>query len=369
MYAKKRSIVVCAICIGGSLLVSCSAIKEDKPAKQQQEIAAMVAGIQTDVDSSYVYDYEQTKFVPPAGKTLLIMGQTVERIKEYQRSFPDELNPAGWSAYWAVTEFKGVTEPHTNITGTSQHHQMLIDRFPHSVLHSAMWMVGKWGIAKNTIGGTYDAVIRQYCNWLKTIDRPVYLRLGYEFDGPHNQLEPAEYIKAYRHIVDMIRAEGIDHVAFVWHSYAAEPYKNYPLSDWYPGDDYVDWVAVSIFAHAYAKTGINDEGNAVLALAKEHQKPVMIAEANPIFGIKKGQAKVWDRWFVNFFSLVYEKNIKAICFINEDWTRINIEGISKWQDARLYNNEQVSKAWFAETNKERYLKQSSELFEQLGFTK
>ena len=316
----------------------------------------MISKIKTDTDSSFVYDYEKTKFAPSSDKTLLIMGQTVESINEYRDSFPNVKNPAGWSAYWAITEFTGVTEEHTNITASSQNHQMLVDDFPNSVLHSAMWMVGKWSVAKNTSDGIYDAVIQKYCDWAKTVDRPIYLRLGYEFDGPHNQLEPGEYVKAYKYIVDFMRSEGIDNVAYVWHSYASTPFKNYALSDWYPGDDYVDWVGISIFAHSYSKTGLSDEANAVLDFAKQHKKPVTIAEANPIFGIDGDNTKVWDDWFVNFFSLVYDKNIKAICFINEDWTRVNIEGLSEWKDARLYNNEQISKAWFKETGKDRYLK-------------
>ena len=36
--------------------------------------------IRTEVDPTHVYEYEQTKFVPPAGKTLLIVGQTLEEI-------------------------------------------------------------------------------------------------------------------------------------------------------------------------------------------------------------------------------------------------------------------------------------------------
>ncbi|WP_421946464.1 hypothetical protein [Phaeodactylibacter xiamenensis] len=52
----------------------------------------------------------------------------------------------------------------------------------------------------------------------------------------------------------------------------------------------------------------------------------------------------WDQWFVNFFSFAYNKNIKAISFINEDWTQLNIEGISTWQDSRLQNNPQVANA-------------------------
>jgi hypothetical protein len=39
-----------------------------------------------------------------------------------------------------------------------------------------------------------------------------------------------------------------------------------------------------------------------------------------------------------------------------------------WQDARLQNNETVAEAWFMETAKDRYLKQSPQLFEQLGFS-
>lgn len=365
-WIKQLAFVLLVVVIAFAI-PSCSSTKKNKVQQQSPVIDEMVAKIKTDIDPEFVYEFEQTKFVPPSNKTLLIMGQTVESIKEYKKSFPKATNPAGWSAYWAITEFVGVTESHTNITGSSQNHQMLIDNFPNSVLHSAMWMVGKWDVAKNTINGIYDSVIQEYCNWVKTINRPVYLRLGYEFDGPHNQLEPEEYVKAYKHIVDLMRSEGINNVAYVWHSYASEPYKNYALSEWYPGDDYVDWVGISIFAHSYAKTGLNAAGDAVLDFAKQHKKPVMIAETNPVFGIDKNNAKVWDDWFVNFFSMVYNKNIKAICFINEDWTRINIEGLSKWKDARLYNNEQISKAWFRETNKDRYLKQSTELFKQLGY--
>ena len=349
------------------VITSCSSAKNNNIQNKNQIIEEMVSKIKTDVDPEFVYEFEQTKYVPPKNKTLLIMGQTVERINEYKSAFPNEINPAGWSAYWAITEFVGVTESNTNITGTSQNHQMLIDNFPNSVLHSAMWMVGKWDVAKNTYKGIYDHVIKQYCDWVKTINRPVYLRLGYEFDGPHNELDPEEYIKAYKYIVDFMRSEGVNNVAYVWHSYASVPYKNHALPEWYPGDDYVDWVGLSIFGHSYSKTGLNIEGDAVLAFAKQHKKPVMLAEVNPIFGIDENNDKVWDDWFVNFFSLVYNKNIKAICFINEDWTNVKIEGLSEWKDARLYNNDNVSKAWFKEINKDKYLKESPKLFELLGY--
>lgn len=73
-------------------------------------------------------------------------------------------------------------------------------------------------------------------------------------------------------------------------------------------------------------------------------------------------------WSGRYFSLAYERNIKAISFINTDFTRYPFLVEAGWQDARLQNNETVAKAWFMETAKDRYLKQSPQLFGQLGFS-
>ncbi len=332
-------------------------------------IEEMVARIQTDIDPEFIYDYEHSKFVPSDGKTLLIMGQTVERITEYMDQFKHRPIPGGWSAYWGIPEFAGVKETHRNETGSSQNHQMLINKFPNTVVHSAMWMVGKWDVAKKAGNGDYDKVITKYSAWAKSVKRPIYLRIGYEFDGPHNELEPEEYVRAYRHIVDLMREKGVDNVAFIWHSYASKPFKDYPLSTWYPGDNYVDWVAISVFGHAYSGPDFGPYCDNVLSFAKQHKKPVMIAESNPINGVDKKSIEAWDQWFVNFFTFAYSKNVKAISFINEDWTRTRIDGITEWKDGRLYNNELITEAWFKETNKDRYLKQSPELYKQLGYQK
>jgi hypothetical protein len=327
----------------------------------------MAAQISRQMDSNYIYPYSKTKFVPPEGNTLLIMGQTFERINEYLDAVPEQPLPGGWSAYWGITEFKGIKETHTNETGTSQNHQMLADRFPNAIIHSSLWMVGMWDVAKRTDRGDFDKVLKKYCKWAKSIHRPIYLRIGYEFDGPHNQLEPFEYVEAYRHIVDFFRKEGVSNIAYVWHSYAAKPYKDYSVSAWYPGDDYVDWVGISVFGHAYKGVDFGVDCEAVLTFAKEHQKPVMIAESNPIYGIHKDDIDAWEAWFVNFFSFIYAKNIKAVSFINEDWTDTKIAGLEEWKDSRIYNNQRILEAWFDETNKAKYLKESPSLFQVLGY--
>lgn len=331
-------------------------------------INQMLNKIKTSTDPAFNYSFAKTKFVPPDGKTLLILGQTEDSINAYMQNFSNQKIPAGWMAYWGITSMNGIKKSHQNETGSSQNHQMLVDRFQNTVLQSAIWMVGKWDILKNAGTGEYDPVINAFAVWAKQTKRPIYLRIGYEFDGPHNQMEPKEYIKAYRRIVDNLKKKNVNNIAFVWHSYAAPTYKGYPLSSWYPGDDYVDWIGISLFGHLY-DSNLNAEANQVFEFAKNHKKPVMIAEASPIHGIQKDNIQAWDTWFVNLFSLSYRKNIKAISFINEDWRQLKIDGISDWKDARLQNNRDIYSAWFKETSKTRYLKQSPELFKLLGYDK
>ena len=125
-------------------------------------------------------------------------------------------------------------------------------------------------------------------------------------------------------------------------------------------------MGVSLFGLLYQSADLLFHGNAVLEFAKTHKKPVMVAEASPTSGITANDEETWNSWFVNFFSVCYSKNIKAISFINANWEAYNFPGID-WKDARLKNNPLISKAWFLETGKDRYLKQSPTLFDELGY--
>lgn len=340
-------------------------VEADTVPVAEPSVEDMVASIRRDVEPEFDIEYEGARFVPPAGQTLLIVGQTLGGIDEHVASFPEAPLPGGWAAYWGIPSTDGLTETFLNETGGRQNHQQLVDRFPNTALQSGLWMVGTWGVARDTAAGRYDDVVRAFGAWAKSTRRPIYLRIGYEFDGPHNELEPDDYIAAYRRIVDVLRAEAVENVAFVWHSYASTPFGGRPVTAWWPGSDYVDWVGISLFGHMYSPTP-SRELDAVLEFARAQRKPVMVGEASPTEGISARSDRAWDSWFVNLFSFAYAKNIKAISLINEDWTRFSFENL-RWGDARLQNNPRVAEAFFAETNGDRYLKQSPELFETLGY--
>src|SRR5205814_620405 len=120
--------------------------------------------------------------------------------------------------------------------------QYFVNLYPDTTLQLALWMVDE---LDQVNAGALDANIRRLGDWIKQAKRPVYLRIGYEFDYPGNRYDPAKYVQAFRRIVGIFREQGVDNVATVWHSFASKTDR--PMSDWYPGDDVVDWVAVTYF--------------------------------------------------------------------------------------------------------------------------
>ena len=60
---------------------------------------------------------------------------------------------------------------------------------------------------------------------------------------------PARYVAAYRHIVDLMRAEGADNLQWVWHvNWYDEPETKWnAFENYFPGNAYCDWVALSAY--------------------------------------------------------------------------------------------------------------------------
>ncbi|MCK5267877.1 MAG: hypothetical protein KAR07_06910 [Spirochaetes bacterium] len=325
--------------------------------------------VNTTPDSFYDITYVGAKFVPPAGKTLLILGQDKVNIPENVNA--SGVIAGGFASYMGVSSDIGITNDSTQDFPYIQNSKWLVDTYPNTVLQLAMWMVGSAhafpvDYPQNTTNGLYDNNIDTLCNWAKDAQIPIFLRIGYEFDGLHNKLEPTEYINAYKYIADRIRlTNGVTNIAFVWHSYASTPYNGYSVSDWYPGDNYVDWFGLSVFfAHPTFdpnKTYMNN----FVDLARTHFKPVMIAEACPNGGIFPLNYKTWNEWFVKVFSYIYEKNIKAYSYINANWDLIPQFATANWGDTRTHQFPLIQNSWLNEINKPRYMKQSASLFGEL----
>ena len=235
--------------------------------------------------------------------------------------------------------------------------------------------------------GEYDKEINHLAVFFRLINNPVYLRIGYEFDGAWNRGydNTRQYIAAYKHIVDKLREKQVRNVAFVWQG-SASPIddilesKHEDITHWYPGDGYVDWVGLSWFltpdkSVKGAKTQ-RELANELLRFARLKKKPVIIAEASPqgydlnemtqsnISSVWDGEsgankkpvtsAQVWQEWYAPFFTFIHNNKdvIKVVSYINADWDSQPLWSApysgGYWGDSRVQMNAEISKKWLLE---------------------
>jgi hypothetical protein len=202
--------------------------------------------------------------------------------------------------------------------------------------------------------GAYDDYIDTWAQNARQFGHPLMVRFGHEMNdpyrypwGPQNNTKE-EYIAAWRHVVDRFRAAKATNVVWVWSPHVA--YQYWEL--YYPGDDYVDWIATGalnfgpiaqwskwwtfaeIFGQKYPKMA-------------SWKKPVMVAEFGSL--AVGGDRAAWYRDALGDLPRRYPQ-VKAVVFFNArddqtttyqkvDWTFINDsltlsavrESIARWK--------------------------------------
>mmetsp|Transcript_9989 Transcript_9989/g.17628 ORF Transcript_9989/g.17628 Transcript_9989/m.17628 type:complete len:438 (+) Transcript_9989:40-1353(+) len=272
--------------------------------------------------------------IPPASKPLLFIGQDASSIKNYASSFGV---PGGTMSYVSLANLTtGLLTPAEYGSG-QEYAQELVDTYQGTALNLGVWLVG---MLEDVVAGNYDDKLKDLANWLNSIKVPVFLRLGYEFDNPDNLYEPTQYEKAYGHIVSYLRGAKVTNALYVWHSWAQTPWEGIDISNWYPGDNYVDIVGVSIFEQPLMNDW--DYAGALAAFAREHKKALMIAESTPMGGIHEG---TWDAWFAPVLAWAAKSGVVAWSYINSDWESFPMWKGDGFGDTRIQENPSVMKQW------------------------
>lgn len=273
------------------------------------------------------------KFVPPKSKCLLIVGQDKAGIDSYVREIGHR--PAGVMTYDHISSL-GLDEA-----------TALRREYPRAIMQIGLDFKG--GL-KMIPSGRFDLNIEKLANWALANPGPIYLRPGYECDGAHNQYPPDEYVKAFRYLRDKLDRLGVRNISYVWHVLPG----NHPIEKWWPGDRYVDWVAMTYFAAQKQNMA------SISAFAKKHNKPLMLAEAAPRgIGTLKGKQS-WDAWFRPCFEDIEQYDVRALCYINWDWESKQMFRGGGWGDTRIEQNEFVKRNWRTEISKVKYIKGTPE---------
>ena len=296
-------------------------------------------------------NFGAAKFTPPDGKKLLIIGQdlgAVGGLDTHTNGYVDNVTshiPAGVTSYTSLPGLNGLTRLSNWGSGDVRAESYFEDAtFNNSFLVIGLYLVGA---LDNINNGLVDADIRTFANWVKQKNRPVFIRIGYEFDGSWNNYNPTQFKNAWKHIVHIFDAENVENAAYVWQS---SGYNNNNIMDWYPGHEYVNWIGYSEF------DGVN-MGQSIRDFGEEHNKPIMIAEATPKVDLKNGNAETyWTNWFEPLFSDIYASDrIKALAYINADWESQSMWTGKGWGDSRIQEVAYIKEKWELEISKSPWI--------------
>jgi beta-mannanase len=192
------------------------------------------------------------------------------------------------------------------------------------------------------VEGKYDSNIETAATQAVEFGNEVLLRFAHEMNGPWYSCwhgNPTLYKEAFQHYVNVFRAKKATNVKFVWSPNVNNASNSYPFAEYFPGDEYVDFVALDgynrggsewmsveqIFAASYAT---------ITALST---KPVIIAETS---SHEAGGSKAeWIR--TGFLSTIPEKfpKVVAVVWFNRDFTA------SGQRDWRIGTSAASTAAW------------------------
>jgi beta-mannanase len=179
--------------------------------------------------------------------------------------------------------------------------------------------------------GAFDAVLRRQAAGFKALHKPVFVSFDHEADAKSKFLRrgtPAQYVAAWRHIVNVYRAAGATNVVWVWTVTGWKGNWTHEDQLW-PGSSYVDWVSWDPYNLAGCQDGrINRNqwitfDQAVHATyvhfttsARYGAKPLMLSEFGTVTDY--GQPAKTGQWYASVpATLQHYPKIKAVTQFNK----------------------------------------------------
>lgn len=119
------------------------------------------------------------------------------------------------------------------------------------------------------LSGEHDEALKNWALAAKAIEGPLLVEFGTEVNGnwfpwnaefnggssrtgygDPNLFDGMERFRdVYRHIIDICREQGVNNITWFYHvnAYSGPDESWNNMQDYYPGDDYIDWLGVSIY--------------------------------------------------------------------------------------------------------------------------
>ncbi len=298
---------------------------------------------------------------PITGRTLHLAGQSEYEYGNYSAYLPTMNRPLGYTIYHTITELNTSGAGSAYFTSLRLALERLGNGSSRVVLpHIGLALTPGDTVLEQINSGQLDMAISELVNNIHLVGRPVFLRIGYEFNGHWNNYTAPAYVAAYQRIARrLLNANGSirDRVALIWDMTCDEKGQRTNYLPFYPGNDYVDWWGVNIFAGTSAPNS-SCVLNFVSAAASQ-SFPVFLAESMPRY-IGTDNSSSWPRWFEPFFrQLVDNPAVKAFSYINRD---CGVDSSAKahcvggqWGDARIETSASVGPRYRQEMARPVYI--------------
>jgi hypothetical protein len=179
-----------------------------------------------------------------------------------------------------------------------------------------------WTWPKIASGAADSALISQ-AKGLAAWGKPCFINFDHEpeaYGGSHGTA--ADFVAAWRHVVGIFRNQGATNCSWVWILEAQTFGQAAAASSWYPGDQYVDWLAADGYDWYPGKSGSTWREFASIfgslhswAAGYHAGKPVMVAET----GVQEDPANPTRKagWFTNALATMKSwPQFKAFVYYN-----------------------------------------------------
>lgn len=219
------------------------------------------------------------------------------------------------------------------------------------------WVTHNLGTLAGIAREGFQSYVKTFIQSAKEWGKPLFLRFAHEmngnwypWDGFHNggQSAPERYKQAWLYIYNVKEKLGAKNVKLVWcPNNTDQPNASWnAVSNYYPGDRYVDWIGMDGYNWGYGSREEFDSvfGNIYQTLTALTAKPLMIGE---FASAEQGRDKA--DWIAKAFSKIKKSypRIKLFCWFN----------INKERDWRI-NSSASSNAAYRQAISDSYFKES-----------
>jgi mannan endo-1,4-beta-mannosidase len=135
--------------------------------------------------------------------------------------------------------------------------------------------------------GRYDTYLISYAKAVRAYRHPVILSFGHEMNGTwyswgYRSASPATFVAAWRHIVNIFRAQGTRNVTWMWtvNIIRTKDGRIPSPGPWWPGRSYVTWVGIDAYYLEPSWQFIPVFGPTITAVRELTGDPILIAETS-----------------------------------------------------------------------------------------